>query len=71
MKYRRFEVVALDDDCTRWACQRETDYNVFETIGDFSDEGEANAECNRLNEEVDADNEALELELARAYGGAS
>ena len=68
MILRRFDVVALDDDCTRWACQREVDDGVFETIGDFSDEEKAYIECDRLNEEVEAENEELEDALACAYG---
>jgi len=63
-----FDVVALDDNGTRWACQRETDYNVFETIGNFTSQAAAQDECDLLNEDVEAENEALEEEIARVYG---
>lgn len=68
MILRTFDVVALDDDCTRFACQREVDDGVFETIGNFASEDEAHSECDLLNEDVDRDNEALEAEMARVYG---
>lgn len=63
-----FDVVALDDECTQWACQRELDGGGFETIGDFADHEKAQIECDRLNEEVEADDAALEAELAPFYG---
>lgn len=64
----RFDVVALDDDCTRWACQRQLDDGSFETITGFESEESAEDACDRLNEDLVKDEEALEAELSQIYG---
>lgn len=71
MILRTFDVVALDDNCTRFAAQREVDDGVFETIGDFSSEEAAQEECDFLNQFVERDSEALEAEMALVYGPAN
>lgn len=68
MIIRNFDVVALDDMATRFACQREVDDGVFETIGNFDNQESANELCDLLNEDIEAENESLEDALARAYG---
>lgn len=68
MILRTFDVVALDDMGTRWACQREIDDGVFETIGNFDNPDSAQEQCDFLNEDVEAESEALEDALAIAYG---
>lgn len=64
----RFDAVVLDDDCTRWACQRGLDDGSFETIGDFENETAAEEACDRLNDDLAKYEEALEAELAEVYG---
>lgn len=71
MNTNYFNVVALDDEATRWACQREDGNGVFETIGNFDDEEKATLACDQLNEMVEAENIALEEELAHVYGKAN
>lgn len=68
MTARLFDVVALDDNCTRFACQREIDAGTFETIGNFDDASAAQVECDSLNEFVEEENASLEETLAKAYG---
>lgn len=67
MSARLFEVVSLDDECTRFACQRELYDYTYETIGDFTSEQEAQNECDILNVSVEAENEAIEEWLAPIY----
>lgn len=62
-----FDVVALDDDCTRFACQRELSDCTFETIGNYASADEAQIDCDLMNEAVEEDNVAWEDFLAPVY----
>lgn len=56
-----WDVVSLDEDRTRFACQRTPIFgdNEFETVGPFDTEDEAHDFCEGLNEQVPDELDAL------------